>query len=147
MIYHGVDRACHYWGEGDELPAQCPQCGQQLLSADESAMTGDDWTALGSFWSDCGEGGKKRMVACFQKAAYLGSAWGVCNLAICTEQGDGVAADPEQAFWLYQQAVEMGSLNALCCLGVCYEYGTGTVKNEKQAFSLYQKAADYGSPR
>lgn len=47
------------------------------------------------------------MAECFRKAAYLGSAWGTCNLGICMEQGDGVERNPEQAFWLYSQAMEM----------------------------------------
>ncbi|MFR1040305.1 MAG: tetratricopeptide repeat protein [Clostridium sp.] len=126
MIYHCEDHTCNYWDEGEKLPERCPQCGRKLLRANEADMTGDDWTALGNTLWDAEASDKKRMVDCFRKAAYLGSAWGVCNLGICMEQGNGVEADPVQAFWLYQQAVEMGSLNAVCCLGVCYQYGIGT---------------------
>lgn len=147
MIYHCEDRTCNYWDEGEKLPERCPQCGRKLLRANEADMTGDDWTALGNTLWDAEASDKKRMVDCFRKAAYLGSAWGVCNLGICMEQGNGVEADPVQAFWLYQQAVEMGSLNAVCCLGVCYQYGIGTAPDAKQAAELYRKAAEYGSPR
>ena len=133
MIYHCEDRTCNYWDEGEKLPERCPQCGRKLLRANEADMTGDDWTALGNTLWDAEASDKKRMVDCFRKAAYLGSAWGVCNLGICMEQGNGVEADPVQAFWLYQQAVEMGSLNAVCCLGVCYEHGIGTAPDAKQA--------------
>lgn len=112
MIYHCEDYTCNYWDEGEKLPERCPQCGRKLLRANEADMTGDDWTALGNTLSDAEASDKKRMVDCFRKAAYLGSAWGVCNLGICMEQGNGVEADPVQAFWLYRQAVEMGSLNA-----------------------------------
>ena len=147
MIYHCEDHTCNYWDEGEKLPERCPQCGRKLLRANEADMTGDDWTALGNTLWDAEASDKKRMVDCFRKAAYLGSAWGVCNLGICMEQGNGVEADPVQAFWLYQQAVEMGSLNAVCCLGVCYQYGIGTAPDAKQAAELYCKAAEYGSPR
>ena len=133
MIYHCEDYTCNYWDEGEKLPERCPQCGRKLLRANEADMTGDDWTALGNTLSDAEASDKKRMVDCFRKAAYLGSAWGVCNLGICMEQGNGVEADPVQAFWLYRQAVEMGSLNAVCCLGVCYQYGIGTAPDAKQA--------------
>lgn len=147
MIYHCEDHTCNYWDEGEKLPERCPQCGRKLLRANEADMTGDDWTALGNTLWDAEASDKKRMVDCFRKAAYLGSAWGVCNLGICMEQGNGVEADPVQAFWLYRQAVEMGSLNAVCCLGVCYQYGIGTAPDAKQAAELYCKAAEYGSPR
>ena len=147
MIYHCEDHTCNSWDEGEKLPERCPQCGRKLLRANEADMTGDDWTALGNTLWDAEASDKKRMVDCFRKAAYLGSAWGVCNLGICMEQGNGVEADPVQAFWLYQQAVEMGSLNAVCCLGMCYQYGIGTAPDAKQAAELYCKAAEYGSPR
>ena len=131
MIYRCENEQCDYWGESTALPEQCPLCGAALEPVAEQAMTGDDWAALGSGWMDCREeAGKARMVECFRRAAYLGSAWGACNLGICLEQGIGVEADARQAFWLYQQAMEMGSLNAVCCLGVCHEYGIGTQKNE-----------------
>ena len=139
MIYHCEDHTCNYWDEGEKLPERCPQCGRKLLRANEADMTGDDWTALGNTLWDAEASDKKRMVDCFRKAAYLGSAWGVCNLGICMEQGNGVEADPVQAFWLYRQAVEMGSLNAVCCLGVCYQYGIGTAPDAKQAAELYCK--------
>ena len=105
MIYRCEDRTCNYWGEGAELPEKCPECGRRLLRVAEADLTGDDWTALGNYWSDGEKADKARMVACFRKAAYLGSAWGACNLGICMEQGDGVEADPTQDFWMYQQAM------------------------------------------
>ena len=108
-------------------------------------MSGDDWANLGNFWMDQGDSGKKRMVECFRKAAYYGSALGACNLGICLEQGNGVEANPEEAFWLYQQAIEMGSLNAVCCVGVCYECGIGTAKDARKAFEYYHKAAEFVS--
>lgn len=98
MIYHCEDHTCNYWDEGEKLPERCPQCGRKLLRANEADMTGDDWTALGNTLWDAEASDKKRMVDCFRKAAYLGSAWGVCNLGICMEQGNGVEADPVQAF-------------------------------------------------
>lgn len=87
MIYHCEDYTCNYWDEGEKLPERCPQCGRKLLRANEADMTGDDWTALGNTLWDAEASDKKRMVDCFRKAAYLGSAWGVCNLGICMEQG------------------------------------------------------------
>ena len=148
MIYRCSSKDCGYWCEGEMLEgAACPWCGKELLRAEEKNMSGDDWAALGGFWSEQGAKGKARMAECFRKAAYLGSAWGTCNLGICMEQGDGVERNPEQAFWLYSQAMEMGSLNAVCCLGVCYECGVGTEKNLEHAVALYHKAAKYGSPR
>ena len=148
MIYRCENEQCDYWGESTALPEKCPLCGAALEPVAEQAMTGDDWAALGSGWMDCREeAGKARMVECFRRAAYLGSAWGTCNLGICLEQGIGVEADARQAFWLYQQAMEMGSLNAVCCLGVCHEYGIGTQKNEQIAAAYYKMAAEHGSPR
>ena len=93
MIYHCEDHTCNYWDEGEKLPERCPQCGRKLLRANETDMTGDDWTALGNTLWDAEASDKKRTVDCFRKAAYLGSAWGVYNLGICMEQGNGVEAD------------------------------------------------------
>ena len=108
MIYRCSSKDCGYWCEGEMLEgAACPWCGKELLRAEEKNMSGDDWAALGGFWSEQGAKGKTRMAECFRKAAYLGSAWGTCNLGICMEQGDGVERNPEQAFWLYSQAMEM----------------------------------------
>ena len=146
MIYHCNNDGCNYWGEGEERLEHCPQCGGQLQEADEKKMSGDDWCALGIYWVER-EDGKERAYQYFRKAAQMGSAWGVCNLGLCMEQGIGVEADPRQAIWLYEQAAEMGSLAALCNLGVCYQSGIGTVEQPNRAAEVYEKAADYGSLR
>ena len=81
MIYRCSSKDCGYWCEGEMLEgAACPWCGKELLRAEEKNMSGDDWAALGGFWSEQGAKGKTRMAECFRKAAYLGSAWGTCNL-------------------------------------------------------------------
>ena len=76
MIYRCSSKDCGYWCEGEMLEgAACPWCGKELLRAEEKNMSGDDWAALGGFWSEQGAKGKTRMAECFRKAAYLGSAW------------------------------------------------------------------------
>ena len=60
MIYRCSSKDCGYWCEGEMLEgAACPWCGKELLRAEEKNMSGDDWAALGGFWSEQGAKGRR----------------------------------------------------------------------------------------
>ena len=82
MIYHCMNDACRFWGEGETMPQACPRCGGPLACAQERELTGNDWSALGVFWVEQ-DGHERRALECFRRSAELGSGWGTCNLGLC----------------------------------------------------------------
>ena len=146
MIYKCTNPSCGNLGEGDGLPASCPECGSPVKEIREEEMSGRDWSQLGGFWTRR-RNNEKRILACYRRAAAMGDVWGICNLGWCMEAGIGTEADPKQAVWLYEQAAETGYVPALCNLGVCYQEGIGVPRDEGRAIELLTDAAEYGYPR
>ena len=146
MIYKCTNPSCGNLGEGDGLPASCPECGSPVKEIREEEMSGRDWSQLGGFWTRR-RNNEKRILACYRRAAAMGDVWGICNLGWCMEAGIGTEADPKQAVWLYEQAAETGYVPALCNLGVCYQEGIGIPRDEGRAIELLTDAAEYGYPR
>ncbi|CAB4414044.1 unnamed protein product [Rhizophagus irregularis] len=88
---------------------------------------------------------KQKAFKLHQKAADLGSLFGIISLGHCYEIGIGTDIDRKKAFELYQKAADLGDSNGMYNLGRCYEIGIGTDIDKKKAFEFHQKAADLGS--
>ncbi len=80
----------------------------------------------------------------YVKAAEAGDARAMFHLAVCYENGDGIAKDESKAFEWYKKAAEAGDARAMATAARCYMMGTGVVKDESKAFEWYQKAGDGG---
>ena len=113
MIYRCSNPNCQFLGEGEHLET-CPECGSPLLVIQEGELSGKDWAALGVYAMSPEHRNDARCFECCRNAAKEGELWGICNLGWCYEEGIGVEADPEEAFWLYSQAAEMGYVPAIC---------------------------------
>ena len=146
MIYRCTERDCEFIAQQQHRPDCCPRCGGMVRAVKEKEMTGQDWTLLGLYWLKK-LAGESRAVACFQKAAMEGDAWGICNLGWCNEKGIGLPADPKDALWLYEQAAGMGYAPAWCNLGVCYQEGIGTQVDRKKAIEYFTAAARHNCAR
>ena len=84
MIYRCSSKDCGYWCEGEMLEgAACPWCGKELLRAEEKNMSGDDWAALGGFWSEQGAKGK------YGAGRWRGAEPGAGVLAVQPGDGNG----------------------------------------------------------
>ena len=66
------------------------------------------------------------------------------NLAICYENGQGVAKDIKTAIDWYRKAAEQDHVEAQFNLALCYENGQGVAKDIKTAIDWYRKAASKG---
>src|SRR6516225_8175427 len=81
----------------------------------------------------------------YEKAAALGNAASMNNLADLYRYGRGVAPDlPAVANW-YLKAAKLGLASAMNSLGELSEAGTGVPQNYQTAKNWYQKAADLGN--
>lgn len=80
----------------------------------------------------------------YRTQAASGDAASQDNLAICYEQGLGVAADPAQAVTWYRASADRGFAPAQFHLGDCYENGKGIARDLEQARHWYQLAAGQG---
>jgi len=77
-------------------------------------------------------------------AAQSGYADAQLALAICYDNGDGVAADPALAVHWYQASAQQGNGYAQANLGGCFAEGYGIAKDIKQALKWYNLSADQG---
>ena len=58
--------------------------------------------------------------------------------------GQGVAVDPEKAFFWLKEAAKHNRPDAEYRLGLLYDYGIGVKKNPRKAIRWYQKAVKHG---
>lgn len=79
-----------------------------------------------------------------RKLAGHGDAIVLYELAVCCEQGTGIAPDPRAAFRGYLRAAKRGAKRAMRAVGRCYECGIGVEQNQTLAAQWYQKAIDCG---
>ena len=75
-------------------------------------------------------------------AAEAGDGWAMNNLATMVERGQGVKANPHEAFRLYQRAVKKRVPQAMCNLARCYRCGKCGGRDEAEAERLEAEAAD-----
>jgi TPR repeat protein len=68
----------------------------------------------------------------------------LARLAWHTEQGFGVARDPERAVALYRSAAELGFAEAWNNLGICLAEGIGAPKDRVEAYRCFRRAAAAG---
>lgn len=61
------------------------------------------------------------------------------------EKGQGVTADPKQAFTWYEMAANGGDSVAQVNLALCYEKGNGVEKDGAKAFYWFNKASEGGN--
>ena len=73
-------------------------------------------------------------------AAEAGDGWAVNNLATMVERGQGVEANPPEAFRLYKIAAEMGVPQAKQNLARCYRCGRCGGRDEAEAERLEAEA-------
>jgi TPR repeat protein/mono/diheme cytochrome c family protein len=91
-------------------------------------------------------------VAWYKRAADAGSAFGMLQLGVCYENGEGVEKDADQAAALYAKAFRTASVNAetdaasAMCLGLIYDEGKGVARDAAQKYAFHLKAADRGEP-
>lgn len=84
-------------------------------------------------------------VALLQRAIELGSTEAQLALGYLHLTGDGVAADPGQAFALIQSAADKGLPEAQLQLGYLHQQGIGTAADTEAAENAYTAAAANGS--
>ena len=88
---------------------------------------------------------KKMAAQLFRRAADLGSAEAMNNLACLYEIGKGVKFDPKTALEYWRMAADRGCMLAQCTLGKCNEYGFyGLSKDYAAAARFYALAAERG---
>jgi TPR repeat protein len=91
-------------------------------------------------------------VAWYKRAADAGSAFGMLQLGVCYENGEGVEKDADQAAALYAKAFRTASVDAqtdgasAMCLGLMSQEGKGMAEDVAWKFAFYRKAADRGEP-
>ena len=77
----------------------------------------------------------------FERAAALGCATALNNLAICYDQGFGrIKKNRKQAFQLWQRAAQMHHARSITNLGVAYENGHGVKRDFRVAVEQYTRA-------
>lgn len=86
----------------------------------------------------------ERAALCFGKAARLGDAWAMFNLADLLLLGDGVPKNRVQAYELYVSSAEKGNVKALNMLGLLHEEGLSGCSDMEGAHLFYQAAARGG---
>ena len=67
-------------------------------------------------------------------------------LGNCLLNGNGIDANPEQAFYWFSKSAMGNNTKAMNQLGYCYEEGIGTEIDSVQAYLFYKKAAFRGHP-
>lgn len=77
-------------------------------------------------------------------AARRGNSGAQYAIGNCYADGNGVAKNPEQAFYWYLKAAEQGHPDAQWSVGNCYEKGKGVSLNYKEAVKWYEKAGEQG---
>lgn len=91
-----------------------------------------------------GSGDQAKAVACWERAAGLGSSEAKVYLASAYEYGHGVKSDPERAFALVKEAAAEGEPRALLRLGDYYLNGDMVESSLSEALALYRKSYDSG---
>jgi len=76
--------------------------------------------------------------------AEQGNTFAQVNLAYLTFEGDGTAANSQEAAKWYRRAAEQGDENAQYNLGVMYENGKGVERDLSEAVKWWRKAARQG---
>ena len=77
-------------------------------------------------------------------AARRGNSGAQYAIGNCYADGNGVAKNPEQAFYWYMKAAEQGHPDAQWSIGNCYEKGKGVSLNYREAVNWYEKAGEQG---
>jgi len=96
---------------------------------------------------DCYEiGDYAKAVEYWAQVAELGFVNAQYNLAVCYDNGYGVAKDFEKAVYWYDKAAQQNDLKSQYNLGVHYYNGKGVTKDYKMAVYWYTKAAERGFP-
>jgi TPR repeat protein len=80
-----------------------------------------------------------------RNAADSGDATAMDKLGQRYERGDGVPADPAEAFRWYGKAAATGLPSAQYHLGTLYDAGMGTVRDREKAVGLYRQSAAGGN--
>ena len=91
-----------------------------------------------------GSGDQAKAVACWERAAKLGSSEAKVPLAFAYEYGFGVKSDPVHAFSLVKEAATAGEPRALLRLGDYYLNGDMVDTSLAEALALYRKSYDSG---
>lgn len=111
------------------------------MAADEGLLKAQSFIALryaeNQQWDDA--------VRYFKMAAEKQDLTSIFNLAVCYENGFGVAQDAGKAIHLYLSAAKKGHVMSQFCIGDSYEKGVrGMRKDSKEAMKWYRRAAEQG---
>ncbi|ERN06916.1 F-box protein At1g70590 [Amborella trichopoda] len=80
----------------------------------------------------------------FYKAAFAGHVGAKYSLALCLQQGRGVACNRVEAARWYLRAAEGGNARAMYNTALCYLSGEGISRNYQLARKWMKRAADFG---
>ncbi|XP_057313789.1 uncharacterized protein LOC130655104 isoform X2 [Hydractinia symbiolongicarpus] len=111
------------------------------MAADEGLLKAQSFIALryaeNQQWDDA--------VRYFKIAAEKQDLTSIFNLAVCYENGFGVAQDVGKAINLYLSGAKKGHFMSQFCIGESYEKGVrGMRKDLKEAMKWYKRAAEQG---
>ncbi|VDK54846.1 unnamed protein product [Anisakis simplex] len=81
------------------------------------------------------------------KAANIGCADAMYNIALCYSNGTFVKKNLSNAILLWKRASKLGHALSLYQLAVCYIRGIGTEKDREYGISLMKQSADMGCSR
>ncbi len=88
----------------------------------------------------------KRGVSYFEKAANVGDAVGLYNLANAWSNGEGVPRkDDEKEFGLYRRASDAGDVDSVFSVAMCFATGAGVKTDMRAAVEWMQRAANLNS--
>lgn len=88
---------------------------------------------------------KKKITPLFAQAAQARHMKTPRYLGLIYLHGNGVTANPIQAFAQFQQAAEKGDITSQYWLGYLYENSIGTAQNLPQALHWYEISAQRGN--
>ena len=77
-------------------------------------------------------------------ATEKGHSQAMNNLAICYQNGDGVAKNLKKATELYKKSFQFGCVNAGFNQAYCFQKGLHYTVNLRKAAELYEKVGDLG---
>lgn len=83
----------------------------------------------------------------FERGQRAGDPTATLELGFLFEEGKGVVADMDRAYFLYRSAAEKNLPQALFQMGMCSLKGLGTQQEESTATEWFRKAANLGSTR
>ena len=126
-----------------DAPAEVRAVAEQALAGDPRAQNDlGTWYAVQQAPPDY-----ERAVFWYRQASAGGFATATFNLGVLIQRGEGVEADPEQAFDLFLEAADEGNSHAQNAVGLAYLTGNGVQPDPVQAATWFTTASANSNPR